>query len=60
MTQITINQIANAFVPAKEITDAKLFAGRQPQINDALFAQLVRATRYNLQGLVHVCHVFLR
>lgn len=38
MTQITINQIANAFVPAKEISDAKLFAGRQPQIKDALFA----------------------
>lgn len=38
MTHITINQIANAFVPAKEINDAKLFAGRQPPIKDALFA----------------------
>ena len=38
MTQITINQIANAFVPAKEINDAKLFAGRQSQVKDALFA----------------------
>jgi len=38
MNQITISQIANAFVPAKEINDAKLFAGRQAQVNDALFA----------------------
>lgn len=38
MTQITINQIANAFMPAKEIADAKLFAGREAQVKDVLFA----------------------
>ena len=38
MGQITISQIANAFVPAKEITDAALFAGRSEQIKDVLFA----------------------
>lgn len=38
MTQITINQITNAFIPATEITDAKLFAGREAQIKDSLFA----------------------
>ena len=34
MTQITINQIANAFMPAKEIADAELFAGREAQVKD--------------------------
>jgi Cdc6-like AAA superfamily ATPase len=29
---MTINQITNAFIPSKEITDAKLFAGRTSQI----------------------------
>lgn len=38
MTPITINQIANAFMPAKEISEAKLFAGRGVQVNDILFA----------------------
>lgn len=38
MEHITISQIANAFVPAMEISDVKLFAGRQSQIKDALFA----------------------
>lgn len=38
MKQVSISQIANAFVPAKEMADAKLFAGRKPQVNDAFFA----------------------
>ncbi|KOS04908.1 hypothetical protein AM493_01800 [Flavobacterium akiainvivens] len=38
MRQVTINQIANAFIPAREITDAKLFAGREAQVKDAYYA----------------------
>jgi ABC-type protease/lipase transport system fused ATPase/permease subunit len=38
MTQKTIKQISNAFVPAREITDINLFAGRVVQVRDILFS----------------------
>jgi Cdc6-like AAA superfamily ATPase len=40
MTKPSVNQIENAFLPAKEITDSTRFAGRKQAVSDAYYALL--------------------
>jgi AAA+ ATPase superfamily predicted ATPase len=50
MTQITLTQINNAFVPAKEITDAEKFSGRKEYIEEAYNALLSEGTNIAIVG----------
>jgi type II secretory pathway predicted ATPase ExeA len=50
MTQITLTQINNAFLPAKEITDTEKFAGRKEYVNEAFHALLSEGTNIAIVG----------
>jgi Cdc6-like AAA superfamily ATPase len=50
MTQITLTQINNAFLPAKEITDTEKFAGRKEYVNEAFHALLSDGTNIAIVG----------
>lgn len=50
MTQITLTQINNAFLPAKEITDTEKFAGRKEYVNEAFNALLSEGTNVAIVG----------
>jgi AAA+ ATPase superfamily predicted ATPase len=50
MTKATRKQIINAFSPAREITDAKLFAGRKQQIQSVLDALYSEGTNIAIIG----------
>jgi Cdc6-like AAA superfamily ATPase len=50
MEQITLTQINNAFLPAKEITDTEKFSGRKEYINEAYNALLSDGTNIAIVG----------
>ncbi len=50
MTQISLTQINNAFIPAKEITDSEKFAGRKEYVNEAYNALLSDGTNIAIVG----------
>ena len=50
MEQITLTQINNAFLPAKEITDIEKFSGRKDFINEAYNALLSDGTNIAIVG----------
>jgi len=50
MTQITLTQINNAFLPAKEITDVEKFSGRKEFVNEAYNALLSEGTNIAIVG----------
>lgn len=50
MAQITLSQINNAFLPAKEITDAKRFAGRKDYVQEAYTSLLSEGTNIAIVG----------
>lgn len=50
MAQITLIQINNAFLPAKEITDTEKFAGRKEFVNEAYNALLSEGTNIAIVG----------
>lgn len=50
MTQISLSQINNAFLPAKEITDTEKFAGRKEYINEAYNALLSEGSNIAIVG----------
>jgi Cdc6-like AAA superfamily ATPase len=50
MTQITLIQINNAFLPAKEITDTEKFAGRKEYVNEAFHALLSEGKNIAIVG----------
>jgi hypothetical protein len=50
MTHITLAQINNAFIPAKEITDSEKFSGRKDYVNDAYNALLSEGTNIAIVG----------
>lgn len=50
MTQITLTQINNAFLPAKEITDAEKFSGRKEYVEEAYNALLSEGTNIAIVG----------
>jgi energy-coupling factor transporter ATP-binding protein EcfA2 len=50
MTQVTLTQINNAFLPAKEITDSEKFSGRKEFVNEAYNALLSDGTNIAIVG----------
>lgn len=48
--KISINQIANAFTPAKEISDADKFAGRTEYVNDAYYGLMTEGSNLAIVG----------
>ena len=50
MKELSITQIENAFVPAKEIYDAEKFAGREDLIKNSYFALLSEGTNIAVFG----------
>ena len=50
MTRPTITEIENAFLPAREITDSKRFAGRKDPIRDAYYALISEGSNIAIVG----------
>lgn len=50
MNQISIKQIENAFLPAKEILDTIKFAGRKQYVNDAFLSLVSEGTNIAIVG----------
>lgn len=50
MTQITLHQINNAFLPAKEITDSEKFSGRKEFVQESYYALLSEGTNIAIVG----------
>jgi ABC-type glutathione transport system ATPase component len=50
MEKPTLNRIENAFLPAKEITDAERFAGRKDSISDAFYALIAEGSNIAIVG----------
>lgn len=50
MTQITLQQINNAFLPAKEIVDSQKFTGRKEYVNEAYQSLLSEGTNIAIVG----------
>jgi AAA+ ATPase superfamily predicted ATPase len=48
--KISIRQIANAFTPAKEISDSEKFAGRSEYVDDALYALMTEGSNIAIVG----------
>ncbi len=43
MVKPTLTNVENAFLPAREITDAERFAGRKNSVQDAFYALISEA-----------------
>lgn len=50
MSYPTINQIENAFLPAKEITDTERFAGREIAVRDVYYALVAEGANIAIVG----------
>ncbi|QSW89601.1 ATP-binding protein [Flavobacterium endoglycinae] len=50
MTQITIKQVENAFVPAREISDPEKFSGRETYVKDAYLALIADGSNIAIVG----------
>ncbi|MFM2213965.1 MAG: hypothetical protein RL427_1228 [Bacteroidota bacterium] len=50
MSQITLTQINNAFLPAKEITDSEKFSGRKDYVQEAYYSLLSEGTNVAIVG----------
>lgn len=48
--KISVKQIANAFTPAKEISDAEKFAGRIQSVNDAFYGLVTEGANIAIVG----------
>lgn len=50
MEEVTVEQIENAFIPAKEISDPNKFAGRGQKIRDCYLALISEGTNLAIIG----------
>ena len=48
--KVSIKEIANAFTPAKEISDAEKFAGRKEFVNDAYYGLVTEGANLAIVG----------
>src|SRR5680860_1372562 len=48
--KVSIKEIANAFTPAKEISDAEKFAGRKEYVNDAFYGLVTEGANLAIVG----------